>query len=154
SPSKRLERFKRDLYMRMRSIYLINRALEERLALLPPRWRLPSFRKFLPGPFRPRPEQLVDGFKFSGGQIHPGSSRVFRDQPRRLMRVFLYAQQRGLKLHPDLTHLLRHELALVDRAFLHDEHVRETFLEILNQRGNVAPTLRPMHEVGLLGKYL
>jgi [protein-PII] uridylyltransferase len=154
SPGKRLERFMRDLYMRMRNIYLINRALEERLALLPPRRRLPSLRQFLPAAFRPPPEQLVDGFRLADGQIHPGSARVFRDQPRRLLRVFLYAQQRGLKLHPDLTQLVRHELALVDRAFLHDEHVRETFLEILNQRGNVAPTLRAMHETGLLGKYL
>ena len=70
------------------------------------------------------------------------------------MRVFLYAQQRGLKLHPDLARLIKNELSLVNREFLHDEHVRETFLEVLNQRGNVAPILRAMHQVGLLGKYI
>ena len=70
------------------------------------------------------------------------------------MRVFLHAQQRGLKLHPDLAQLIRQNLRLVDNAFLRDEHVRETFLEILDQRGNVAPTLRLMHEVGLLGKFI
>jgi [protein-PII] uridylyltransferase len=70
------------------------------------------------------------------------------------MRVFLYAQQRGLKLHPDLTQLVRNHLSLVDRSFLRDAHVRESFLEILNRRGNVAPILRALHEAGLLGKYL
>jgi [protein-PII] uridylyltransferase len=50
--------------------------------------------------------------------------------------------------------LIRNHLSLVNREFLKDKHVHETFLEILNQRGNVAPTLRMMHEVGFLGKYL
>jgi len=57
-------------------------------------------------------------------------------------------------LHPDLRQLMRNDLSLVNRSFLYDQHVRETFLEILNQRGNVAPILRAMHEVGLLGKYV
>jgi len=154
SPSKRLEHFMRELYTHSRNIYLITRTLEERLALLPPAKRLPSIRKFLPRPFNQPKEQLVDGFKISDGQIHPASQRVFRDQPRRLMRVFLHAQQRGLKLHPDLAQLIRRELSLIDRGFIYDAHVRETFLEILNQRGNVARILRAMHEVGFLGKYL
>jgi [protein-PII] uridylyltransferase len=157
SPSRRLEKFMRDLYNHMRNVFLITRMLEERLALLPKQQLLPDIRKlgrFIPAPFKKAPPQVIDGFKFAGGQIHPASPRVFKDQPRRLMRVFLHAQQRGLKLHPDLAQLMRHDLRLVDRAFLYDEHVRETFLEILNQRGNVAPVLRAMHEVGLLGKYI
>jgi len=89
-----------------------------------------------------------------GDEIHAASKRVFRDQPQRLMRVFLYAQQRHLRLHPDLEQLIRHEISLVDRSFLNDEHVRETFLTILAQRGSVAPVLRAMHEVNFLGKYI
>ena len=70
------------------------------------------------------------------------------------MRVFLHAQQRRLQLHPDLAQLIRNQLSLVDRDFLNDEHVRETFLTILERRGSVAPILRAMHEVNLLGKYI
>ena len=154
SPSKRLEKFMRTLYTHSRNIYLITRTLEERLALLPDERRLPTLRKFLSAPFGQPKEQVIDGFKIHRGQISAVSNRVFRDQPRRLMRVFLHAQQRGLNLHPDLAQLIRSDLALVEKSFLQDEHIRETFLEILNQRGNVARTLRRMHEVGLLGKYI
>lgn len=154
SPSKRIEKFMGDLYTHSRHIYLITRNVEQRLALLPQPQRLPDLRRMLRNRLDQVKQQLVDGFKFLDGEIHAATRRVFRDQPRRLMRVFLHAQQRGFKLHPDLAQLIRQELSLVDRKFLYDEHVRDTFLEILNQRGNVAPILRAMHEVGLLGKYL
>ena len=153
SPSKRIERFMRDVYTHARNIFLITRTLEQRLALLPQPRRLAALRAWLPHP-RKRVSEPVDGFKFLDREIHAASPNVFREQPRRLMRVFLYAQQRGLGLHPDLVQLIRHQLGLVDRAFLSDEHVRETFLTILSQRGNVAPILRAMHEADLLGKYL
>ena len=155
SPSRRIEKFMRDVYTHARNIFLITRTLEQRMALVPKApspWRR-SLGALLPGGRRPAIEP-VDGFKFVNGEIHAASNRVFRDQPRRLMRVFLYAQQRGLRLHPDLAQLIRNQLSLADREFLNDEHVRETFLTILGQRGNVAPILRAMHEVDLLGKYL
>src|SRR2546428_11243214 len=50
--------------------------------------------------------------------------------------------------------MIGNQRPLVARAFLADEHVRETFLTILNHRGSVAPILRAMHEVDLLGKYM
>lgn len=152
SPSQRIERFMRDVYRHSRNIYLITRTIEQRLALLPPPRRL-SLRSLLPNG-RKRAPETVDGFTILNGEIHAASARVFREQPRRLMRVFLYAQQRGVGLHPDLARLIRGQLGLVDRSFSSDEHVRETFLTILGQRGNVAPILRAMHEVDLLGKYI
>jgi [protein-PII] uridylyltransferase len=155
SPSNRIEAFMRDLYTHFRGIFLITRMLEQRMALLPkPPASLLSIRSWLGGGKKPAPSEPFDGFKFIDGEIHAASNRVFRDQPRRLMRVFLYAQQRGLRLHPDLFQLIRNHLSLVDRAFLSDEHVRESFLAILSQRGSVAPILHAMHDVDLLGKYV
>jgi [protein-PII] uridylyltransferase len=151
SPSKRIEKFMRDLYTHMRNIFLITRTLEQRMALRPAQSRL-SLRAWLPQ--RRREPEIVDGFKFINGEIHAASSRVFRDSPRRLMRVFLHAQQRRLTLHPDLAQLIRNQLSLVDRDFMNDEQVAETFLTILERRGEVAPILRAMHEVNLLGKYI
>ena len=155
SPSKRIEECMRDVYTHSRNIFLVTRTLEQRMALLPQPRKLAgiSFRSFLPNG-KKAAQEPVDGFKFVDGEIVAVSNRVFREQPRRLMRVFLYAQQRGLRLHPDLAQLIPNQLPLVDRAFLSEEHIRETFLEILSQRGNVAPVLRSMHEVGLLGSYI
>jgi [protein-PII] uridylyltransferase len=153
SPSLRIEKFMRDLYTHMRNIFLITRTLEQRMALLAPSQnRLTSLRAWLPK--RGRAVEPVDGFLFVDGEIRAASNRIFRDQPRRLMRVFLHAQQHRLQLHPDLAQLIRNQLSLVDRDFLNDEHVRETFLTILERRGSVAPVLRAMHEVNLLGKYI
>ena len=153
SPSQRIERFMRDLYTHSRNVFLITKIAEQRMALLPKPAARFSLRNLLPRNKAVATEPM-DGFKFENGEILALSNRVFRDAPRRLMRVFLYAQQRGLRLHPDLAQLIRNQLYLVDRAFLADEHVRDTFLTILNQRGDVARILRRMHEVDFLGKYI
>jgi [protein-PII] uridylyltransferase len=153
SPSRRIETFMRELYTHARQIFLICRTLEEQWALVPRTAR--SLRRLSSWWLRAgRSERLVDGFVFEDGQVRAASERVFQEQPRRLMRVFLHAQQRGCRLHPDLVRLIRTHLRYVNRPFLTDRHVSETFLAILEQRGNVAPTLRAMHEVGLLGKYI
>ena len=156
SPSLRIEKFMRDLYVHMRNVYLTTRSLEQRMALLSPQQtgRIAKLRRMLPGGAPRKLPEPVDGFLFVDGEIRAASNRVFRDSPRRLMRVFLQAQQRRLTLHPDLAQLIRNQLSIVDRAFLNDAHVRETFLTILERRGEVAHILRAMHEVNLLGKYI
>jgi [protein-PII] uridylyltransferase len=156
SPSLRIEKFMRALYVHMRNVYLITRTLEQRMALLSPAQtsRLARLRRLLPGAQPRKMPEPVDGFLFVDGEIRAANNRIFRDSPRRLMRVFLHAQQRRLTLHPDLAQLIRNQLSLVDREFLNDEHVRETFLTILERRGEVAHILRAMHEVNFLGKYI
>jgi len=151
SPSLRIEKFMRELYTHTRNIFLITRTLEQRMALVPEKQSRLSLRAWLP---KRRPPVPVDGFIFTNGEVRAASNRVFQDDPRRLMRAFLHAQQRRLQLHPDLAQLIRQSLSLVDRDFLNDERVRETFLTILERRGEVAPILRAMHEVNLLGKYI
>ncbi len=152
SLGRRVSRFMGVYYRQVRSLHLITRNLERRLALRPP-GRLRRLGSLIrrATPFR---EAVVDGFRVRDGELLANGSRIFREQPRRLMRAFLLAQQRGLQLHPDLEDLIRQNLALVNRSFLADAHVHQTFLEILNQRGNVAGVVRAMHETGFLGKYI
>jgi [protein-PII] uridylyltransferase len=118
SPVRRIELFMRELYIHLRHIHLISRTLEQRLALLPNQSRrIPSLRDLFHRGRRRVNQRLVDGFRLVDGEIHAVSNQVFRDEPHRLLRVFLYAQQRGLRLHPDLAQLIRNQLDLVDRAF-------------------------------------
>ncbi len=154
SPSGRLESFMRDYYKHARTILLLTRNLEQRLALRPQPTRLPSFRRAMQKRRDEASLVKVDGFTFLNGLVCAESDRVFQEQPRKLMRVFLHAQQRGLQLHPDLFQLIRESLPLVNRKFLGDSHVHETFLEILNERGNVSGALRMMHDTDFLGKYI
>lgn len=153
SPRLRVEHFMRDYYTHARNLYLITRTLEQRLALVQTPKR--GVRALLAGRKAVvAAAQEIDGFRIVDNQLVAISKAVFREDPNRLVRCFLYAQQRGLSLHPDLAQLLRQLVSggVVDGRFLRDQGVTESFLEILNQRGNVAPTLRAMHEVGLLGR--
>ena len=154
SPIKRLEKFMRDLYIHMRNVYLITRTVEERLAFMHKPKPRPSLRDMIWLGRKKTEPPMVDGFQILNGEMRAKSTNVFQEQPRRLMRVFLHAQQQGLKLHPDLVQLVRQNLNLANATFLKDVHIHETFCEILGLRGSVAPTLRLMHEVGLLGRFL
>lgn len=154
SPRLRVEHFMRDYYTHARNIYLITRTLEQRLALVP---TPPRGLKALLGRRRSPPaSQELDGFRIAGQQLNAPSRAIFRDDPNRIIRAFLYLQRSGLTLHPDLVQMLRQivQEGRVDGAFTRDPRVHSTFLEILSQRGNVAPVLRAMHEVGFLGRFV
>lgn len=154
SLSKRIEVFMGKLYSHLRDVYLITRTLEQRLALLPQPSRFPSFKEVIRSRRSLAGQVKLDGFTITNGEINASTARVIREQPRRLMRLFLHVQSKGLKLHPHLEQMIRGHLSLVNREFLKDIHIQKSFLEILSHPGNVAPVLRLMHETGLLGKYI
>ncbi len=151
SLARRVERFMGDYYRHARNLHLITRNLERRLALRPP-GRLARLGSILRGARPFHGAAVLDGFRIVDNELVASSSRILREQPRRMIRAFLIAQQRGIQLHPDLEDLIRQNLALANREFLRDPHVQKAFIEILNQRGNVARVVRAMHETGLLGK--
>ncbi|MDB4458995.1 [protein-PII] uridylyltransferase [bacterium] len=154
SPSIRLELFMKDFYKRTRSIYIMTRVLERRLALIPQPTNRPSFRKLIFSNRKAAPKVNFDGFTIVDGMLQALNKRIFKEKPHRLMRAFVYMQKRGLVLHPDLEQLLRNDAKLIKREFRLNPHVHKSFLTILNQPGNVAPILRAMHETNILGKFL
>jgi [protein-PII] uridylyltransferase len=70
------------------------------------------------------------------------------------MRVFRYVQQREVELSPELRSQIRQNLKWVDRSFQCSPEARDTFLGIMQHKGQVARILRRMHEVEFLGKYV
>lgn len=87
-------------------------------------------------------------------RIYAENDRIFKEDPHRLMRLFVHTQQRHLRLSPDLFELVQKSFRYVDQTFRYSKAVRESFIAILSQKGDVARVLRQMHRVGFLGKYL
>ncbi len=95
----------------------------------------------------------VDGFHIKHGRLFPDGPGIFKEDPHRLMRLFMHTQQRQLRLSPDLFDMVCNT-SLVNTEFQYHKATRETFEAILEHKGDVARVLRQMHRCDFLGKYL
>src|SRR6202795_1670582 len=150
---RRSESFMRDYYQHARTIYLTAKRVTEGFLLpdLSEKEQKPVFG-FLAK--RKLKTEQFDGFYSHGRLIYAENPEVFHEDPFRLIRVFLYAQQRELELSSELQQLIRRRTRLVNRTFQYARAARETFQAILSRKGQVGHILRMMHEVDFLGKYL
>ncbi|HEX6563371.1 MAG TPA: [protein-PII] uridylyltransferase [Chthoniobacterales bacterium] len=149
---RRSEAFMRDYFQHARTIYLTTTRITERF-LLPestPKDTRPIFG-FLAK--RKLKTEHFDGFYSQNGLIYFENRDVFKEDPFRLLRVFLHAQQRELDLSPELEQLIRRRTRLINRTFQYARAARETFQAILSRKGQVGRILRMMHEVDVLGRY-
>ena len=79
---------------------------------------------------------------------------MFKNDPHEMMLMFQHAQQRHLRLSPDLYRLVQSNFGVINRQFCYSKANRETFEAILCRVGDVARSLRQMHRVGFLGRYI
>lgn len=100
-----------------------------------------------------RPEKF-DGFIEKNERLFPEEKGIYKEDPTRLMRTFLHTQQRHLRMSPELFQLMQVSFRLVNVSYRYNKSVRETFLAILSNKGDVARVLRQMHRVGFLGRYM
>jgi [protein-PII] uridylyltransferase len=150
---RRSEAFMRDYYQHARTIYLTAKRVTETFPYpdIGEREEKPVFG-FLAK--RKLKTEHFDGFYSHGRLIYFDNREIFHEDPFRLMRVFLHAQQRELDLSPELQQLIRRRTRLVNRTFQYARATRETFQAILSKKGQVGHVLRMMHEVDFLGRYL
>jgi [protein-PII] uridylyltransferase len=149
---RRTEAFMRDYYQHARNIFNITEMLAERMGQGMVETKRPGLLNLF-GSTRKAIERF-DGFYAEDDLIYAESRDVFTQDPYRMMRVFQHAQQRHLRLSPELQQLVRRRLPLVGRTFQYSRAARETFQAILSRKGEVGRVLRMMHWMDFLGRYI
>lgn len=101
-----------------------------------------------------RPDREFDNFYAQEGRLFEKHANVFTEDSTNLLSLFRLCQKFDLSPSPNLRKLIKAHLHLIDNAFRVAKANRETFRSILEQKGKVGPTLRRMHRVGVLGRFL
>ncbi len=146
------EAFMRDYYRHTRHIYQHSTSLMEAFQIEQEKRADSGIRSFLT--FRKKSREEFDGFVARDGRLFPASADIFVDEPHRLMRLFQHCQLRNLQLSPELRRLIANHWEDIDRPFRYSKTNRQIFQAILERKGDVARTLRLMHRIGFLGRYL
>ncbi len=143
-----VEKFMRDYYLHARVIHRVSRRLIARCRETLSR-RATVQRRL-------RQEALADGLVVIDEQIRLAQSdgRAFREDPLRLLKVFWHSHQLGFELGIDVERAVEDALDLIDDDFRASPAARDLFLGICRSWGRVTQTLREMHELGVLGRYL
>jgi [protein-PII] uridylyltransferase len=149
---RRTEAFMRDYYTHTRYLWQHTTSLMEIFHIEEMQAASGGWRSFLS--IRKSKREEFDGFIAKDGRIYALAPDLFTNDPNRLMRLFQHCQLRNLKLSPPIRKLIKENLDLVDKNFRYAKANRDTFQAILERKGDVARTLRLMHRVRFLGRYL
>jgi [protein-PII] uridylyltransferase len=143
-----VEKFMRDYYLHARVIHRVSRRLIARCRETLSR-RATVQRRL-------RQEALADGLIVLDEQLHLAQpdGRAFREDPLRILKVFWHSHQLGFELGVEVERAIEDSLDLIDDAFRASPEARDLFLGICRSWGRTAQTLREMHELGVLGRYL
>lgn len=155
NPLPRIERFMRDYYRAAQTIYRSSQLVENRLALTleeDPDQPI-SFREVIRSRRHERSKR-IDGFILRGRELSLEHRDVFVDDPVRLIRIFRHAQRLGAKLDFALQTQIRENAILLTRHVLESDDANTSFRAILDEAGEVHPTLSLMHELGVLGRFI
>jgi [protein-PII] uridylyltransferase len=143
-----VEKFMRDYYLHARVIHRVSRRLIARCRETLSR-RATVQRRL-------RQEALADGLIVIDEQLRLAQpdGRAFREDALRLLKVFWHSHQLGFELGIDVERAIEESLDRIDDELRAAPAARDLFLGICRNWGRVAQTLREMHELGVLGRYL
>lgn len=141
-----VEDFMRDYYRQANKVEHFTSSLISRCI-----WRDEGALKIL-GYFVRRP--VGDGcFVLKGELILPDESIVEKN-PVVMMRMFELAQKHGVTFNIRVKGVIRQNLALINDKFRRSREVNQSFLNILRSTKGVADTLRLMHHLEFLNRYI
>ena len=150
----RVEKFMGDFYARANTIHQLSNLLEQRLLRsISGNTGSISFRSVLSA-YRASPSEKVDGFDLQNGELHTDNRKIFDEDPERMLRLFRHSQRLSVPFSPSLRSLVRNRLSLIDASLINSSSANVTFRSILQEVGNVAPTLMEMHDLGVLGRFV
>lgn len=151
---RRVELFMGDYYSNARIISHTTSILEQRIVHATAGSTSGiSFKKVLSA-YRSDPSQNVDGFELLENQLSSSDQQIFDKDPEKILRLFRHSQRLSATLSPDLRSLIRNRLSLIDSTLINSTSANVTFRSILQEIGNVSPTLCEMHELGVLGRFI
>lgn len=153
SDTEGVEAFMQKLFFSFRTIDSVAKTARKRMGIVLPDDvfatmrhlgnRLPANRKF-----------EINGFSFYRGEAKALSNYVFQRDPTLLVKVFAMFQEYGVVPSDSLEVLIKDSRMLIDDKVRLDSETNSVFLSILENRGNVFPTLELMHYWGVLGAFI
>src|SRR5467141_1165612 len=146
------EALMRDYYKHTRNIFRVTERITEQFASGYATSGTRALFTFLP--LRRGTETKVGSFTVRHGQLHTDRRDLFKTDPLEMMRAFQLAQEHNVDFSPELEDLTSRALGQVTRTYRYAKTPREIFKEILSQKGEVGRTLRLMHRVDYLGRYI
>jgi len=97
---------------------------------------------------------IGDGFTLEGKRLGIESEAVFKDEPLRLLRIFLEAQKGQRNLSSQALRQVRADVMLIDDDFRANPQAHRLFLQILRGKRNVHWALKEMNDTGVLGRFI
>jgi [protein-PII] uridylyltransferase len=97
---------------------------------------------------------LGDDFFSYRGELKTTRKNLFASRPEAMMQTFLLAKRKGLALSAEVKSQIRDNLSLINDGFRRNREVSEMFLEIMRGPMGVAQSLRDMHHLAFLNKYI
>ena len=138
-----VERMMRDYYRAAKEMQLLNELL------------LQHFEEAILRPGKSRVRPISARFQSVGSVIEVTHERVFRDEPKALLEIFLLMQKRSslTGIRASTVRLIRSSLDLIDDAFRQNPEHRALFLEMFRHQNGLTHALRRMNAYGVLGRF-